>query len=880
MAVDYNQLWRDPKWRGRMSGDTFGGNIANKAAERWGTLVGRVEESGGDDVHGVTRPQLQGALDDIHGALAYQQMAKAAGVDPTKFVQWGNNPDSSPDFRKVLDYANTAADAPTYQTPYQGFRGIDRKFVNVERLINPPTYTDAWKDPKWRGRLGSNAARTTALEAAKQNWEEAVRRVRLPPDATGSMEQPGTQAEVDRAYDDYMTLFEYARAGGDVNKQLQWGDAPDQSWLDMVNPPAPTPQPTPSPPPAPTPPVLPDTGQPPPGPPEVPTQPPTPVPGPGDEGGPYVGLTVLTHYRRPKPGGGYEYYTTGNSAEPLPSGGGWEPSSSPWPDEPNIPKPSGDPGTLRKTDEPSPTMSNWVEPHTAELSSPQPTQEGMPMATPTPTPAPTAAPAAAPAAAPPPPPAAPPAPPAVAATTQPAPPVTQDIDTSINEDLQQFVEDAMEDGAMPPAGIIAPILQQIQAGEDAIAPILDDIPDIPITSVSQTGLEIEQVTPQPNSVYQAYVQPGTPEFAAAQGQASTQSLVGDVQGVVSQHSIAQAATGELDERATVKYQLGQLFSSLEEGTPLPAWAAPAVRNVGAMMAKRGLGSSSMAAGAITQALMESGVPIAAADAKAYSTMQLQNLSNTQQATLQNAMTYAAMDKANLDARMTAAVNNARAFLAMDTANLTNKQQMQALDLQSKFAKLTTDSAAQNAALQFNAKSINQINQFYDELSTTINSANKSRDLAIRQYNAGEFNTGARFLADRNNARQQFNATMQAHINQNNAVWRRSINTANTTAQNTANMQNAMNALNISKDGLNRLWTKYRDEASWLYNSAENAMQREHQIGLYSQQQGDRESMYDKGLYVQAFQSLGSGVMRTIFPDYEDSGFSDPQNPFT
>ena len=53
--------------------------------------------------------------------------------------------------------------------------------------------------------------------------------------------------------------------------------------------------------------------------------------------------------------------------------------------------------------------------------------------------------------------------------------------------------------------------------------------------------------------------------------------------------------------------MGQLFSSLEEGKPLPAWAAPAVRNVGAIMAKRGLGASSMAAGAITQAIMESGV---------------------------------------------------------------------------------------------------------------------------------------------------------------------------------------------------------------------------------------------------------------------------------
>ena len=46
-----------------------------------------------------------------------------------------------------------------------------------------------------------------------------------------------------------------------------------------------------------------------------------------------------------------------------------------------------------------------------------------------------------------------------------------------------------------------------------------------------------------------------------------------------------------------------------------AWAAPAVRKVNAIMQQRGLGASSMAAAAITQALYESALPIAAQDAK-------------------------------------------------------------------------------------------------------------------------------------------------------------------------------------------------------------------------------------------------------------------------
>jgi len=96
----------------------------------------------------------------------------------------------------------------------------------------------------------------------------------------------------------------------------------------------------------------------------------------------------------------------------------------------------------------------------------------------------------------------------------------------------------------------------------------------------------------------------------------------------------------------------------QEGEELPAWAAPAVRKVTAIMQQRGLGASSMAAAAITQAVYESAVPIAANDAKVYATVDLQHLNNDQQAALQNAATYAAMDKQNLNARLQAAVNNA------------------------------------------------------------------------------------------------------------------------------------------------------------------------------------------------------------------------------
>ena len=145
------------------------------------------------------------------------------------------------------------------------------------------------------------------------------------------------------------------------------------------------------------------------------------------------------------------------------------------------------------------------------------------------------------------------------------------------------------------------------------------------------------------------------------------------QGTVSEDAIVDPATQELDEKATTQYQLDQLFSSLKEGKPLPAWASAATRKMAASMQARGLGASSMASAAITQALMESGIPIAAQDANKYAAIQLQNLNNEQQAALQNAATFAAMDKANLNARLQGAVTNAQSLLQVDLANLNAKQ---------------------------------------------------------------------------------------------------------------------------------------------------------------------------------------------------------------
>ena len=393
---------------------------------------------------------------------------------------------------------------------------------------------------------------------------------------------------------------------------------------------------------------------------------------------------------------------------------------------------------------------------------------------------------------------------------------------------------------------------------------LGTTPSVSTTQAPTTNLNVS--VPQSSNVatYTGYTTPNTPTASAVTGTLNSQAVIGNIQGAVSQASQASAATGTVDQKATVGYQLSQLFSSLGSGTNLPAWASPAVNKVNAIMAQRGLGQSSMAAAAITQSIMESAIPIAAADAKTYSQMQLTNLSNQQAATMQNAMVNAAMDRSNLDARMNAATNNARNFLSIDLANLTNQQKTNELDYQGKLEALFKDQAATNASRQFNAKTQNEVDMFFTELGSQVDNANKNRVAAQQQFNTDQSNAQARFVGQLQDSRYKFNQNMSLQIAQSNAQWRRNINTANTTLQNETNRINASNLLQINQQALGNLWQRYRDEASWLMQTAENAKARAHQVAMFAQEAKFDKSMYETQTKDIMLGELGRGVMKGIF----------------
>jgi len=336
-----------------------------------------------------------------------------------------------------------------------------------------------------------------------------------------------------------------------------------------------------------------------------------------------------------------------------------------------------------------------------------------------------------------------------------------------------------------------------------------------------------------------------------------------VEGTVSAGSQATAATEALDPQATVQYQLGQLMGSIQSGAPLPPWASPGVRKVSAMMQARGLGASSMAAAAITQSLMESGVQIAARDADKYAAIQLQNLNNKQQTALANAAVYAAMDKSNLSARLQGAVTEAQSLLSVDLKNLDNEQKSNTLSYSALTQGLFKDAAEENARNQFNAKNELQVEEFFAELGSQVETANANRTAAMRQYNASEENAMAQYNTTLADSRDKFNASMTFAVDQSNAVWRREVNTQVTAIQNETNRINTQNFYNASQNALNNLWHQYRDNASWNFQKGENALEREHTTAINAMQIAAAESAYTQQQKDDMAALLGSWLARII-----------------
>jgi len=292
----------------------------------------------------------------------------------------------------------------------------------------------------------------------------------------------------------------------------------------------------------------------------------------------------------------------------------------------------------------------------------------------------------------------------------------------------------------------------------------------------------------------------------------------DIEGVVTAPSLAAAQTEELDQRARVSFQLEQLFTGQGNFTTL--FARP-IREATDRMLARGLGSSSMAAAAIIQSTIESGIPIAREDAQRFATIQLQNLSNRQQTALANAAVFAAMDQTNVGVRLQSQIQNAQNFLAIDTKNLDNRQQEEVLNQAAINQFLLSDQAAENAMEQLNVQTEAQTDQFFSQLGVQVRENNANRITAVEQFNAGQANTISVFNAKQKDLRERYNSELQTQIQASNVQHRRRITLQNTANQMIVNEVNAreINGMNV-REYLAEYQT-YRDIASRIFQTAES-----------------------------------------------------------
>ena len=107
--------------------------------------------------------------------------------------------------------------------------------------------------------------------------------------------------------------------------------------------------------------------------------------------------------------------------------------------------------------------------------------------------------------------------------------------------------------------------------------------------------------------------------------------------------------------------------------------------------------------------------------------------------------------------------------------------------------------------------------------------------------------------------------MLAQIEQSNAQWRRQISTANTATQNEVNRTNAQALLGLSVSAQNNLWQTYRDEASWLIQVTERAIDRAHQIAVVAQKADIAEDMQYSQNMSNAMGAIGKFGLDRIFP---------------
>ncbi len=310
---------------------------------------------------------------------------------------------------------------------------------------------------------------------------------------------------------------------------------------------------------------------------------------------------------------------------------------------------------------------------------------------------------------------------------------------------------------------------------------------------------------------------------------------------------ANLGLNDVDAKATVKGQMDLLQADFTgpNGEPrIPPYAAGLARNVSKIAAFKGM-TGTAATAAMAQALMEASLPIAQQDAQFFQTLTLQNLSNKQQSTINRANVLAKMDQVNADNRMAAAIQNSKNFMDMDLANLDNAQQAAVINTQARVQSILEDAKAVNTARLFTAESQNDMNKFYDNLSSSIEQFNTNQANQMAQFNSGEANAMTKFRAEMETQREQFYKKQQYEIDTANAKWRQTVTLTESEQQFEAAAADVKNLVGISVEQMNQIWDRSDALLDYIWKSSESELDRKAALLLQNKLSKANADLADK-----------------------------------
>ena len=280
-------------------------------------------------------------------------------------------------------------------------------------------------------------------------------------------------------------------------------------------------------------------------------------------------------------------------------------------------------------------------------------------------------------------------------------------------------------------------------------------------------------------------------------------IMEDVEGfkIEGQSQEALGAVAALPKEALVSTQIENLVSGMEDGKP-PVWARPAVAAVEQMMASRGLSASTVGRDALFNSIIQSAMPIAQANATALQQRAAQNLSNEQQALIQDRQIAASFLEKNADFKQQMNLANLSNDQQMRLANLTSRNQNESENLS---ASQQTEMANLNARLQTNltsakiAADMNQAQLSVDQQRAVTN-ATMNANVDMTKFNAAQQVQLANSKFMQNATLTDFNARQQSAMQ--NATTMASMDIAAADQRTKLAITNANNFLQMDMTNLN------------------------------------------------------------------------------